>query len=334
LLRDPHRVQADESASLRAQRILGEQFMELWDEPTVRELYVNADGRVWANRSGVGRQATGLVLEEIAIVKFLGAIAAYRKETLTPEKPSLSAAMPESRFEGARLQGYIPPRAPGPGFNLRKHAAAVPTLASYLDRGAMTFEVFDLLLESIDARRNILVAGPTFSGKTTFLAAMIGAISERWPSHRLLIIEDTPEIRCPAPDYVLFRSLPGEELGQAINAEVVRVTPDRIFWAEFRNRSAFYCAELWTSGHPGGAASMHAESVEGALQRMDLLMLDGRKGSYARLIALAVDVVVVLERGAVGGQVRDIALVDGVTPRGRFRIRRPLSGSGSTATHG
>jgi Flp pilus assembly CpaF family ATPase len=327
VLRDPQRVQADESVSLRAQRILGEPFMELWDDPAVREIYVNSDGQVWVNRSGFGRQPTGLALDEIVLLKFLGSVAAYRKETLTPEKPSLQAAMPEARFGGARLQGYIPPRAPGPGFNLRKHAADVPPLSSYLDRGALSFDAFDLLLESIDQRRNILVAGGTFSGKTTFLCALIAAMAERWPSHRLLIVEDTPEIRCMAKDFVLYRTLPGEDMGPVINREAMRLTPDRIVCGEFRDRAAYYCADLWISGHPGGAASMHAETVDGALERMDMLMLDGRKGSFARLIARAVDLVVVLERGSVGGSVADLALVDGLDSRGRFRIRRPRAGA-------
>lgn len=301
--------------------------MTLWDDPAVRELYVNADGHVWMNRSGVGRQRAGLVLEEVAVLKFLGTVAAYRRETLTPEKPSLQAAMPEARFGGARLQGYIPPRAPGPGFTLRKHLAEVPPLESYLNRGAMTFEWFDLLLESIDQRRNILVAGPMFTGKTTFLCSLIGTIAERWPAHRLLIVEDTPEIQCSAPDSVLYRTLPGERMGPVINREAMRLTPDRIICGEFRDRAAYYCAGLWTTGHNGGAASMHADSVEGALERMDELMLDGRKGSYGRLIVRAVGLVVVLEKGKVGGQVADLALVDGLDTRGRFRVRRPRAGA-------
>jgi Flp pilus assembly CpaF family ATPase len=333
LLRDPQRVQTDESVSVRIQRILGEGFMALWDEPAVREIYVNSDGRVRVNRSGVGRQRTDVMLDEVAIVKFLGAVAAFRKETLTPEKPSLKAAMPSARFEGARLQGYIPPRAPGPGFTLRKHLAEVLPLTSYLDRGALSFAGFDLLLESVDQRRNILIAGATFSGKTTFLCALLAAVADRWPSHKLLIVEDTPEIRCTADDVEYYWTLPGEAMGPVINREAMRLTPDRIVCGEFRDRAAYYCADLWISGHPGGLASMHAETVEGALERMDMLMLDGRKGSYARLIARAVDLVVVLERGRVGGHVADLAVVDGLDSQGRFRIRRPRAGAGARTPH-
>jgi Flp pilus assembly CpaF family ATPase len=327
VLRDPEQVHADEAVSLRAQRILGEEVMRFWDEPAVRELYVNSDGRVWVKRNLEGRQQTGLRLEEVALRKFLGAVAAFRKETLTPEKPSLQAAMPALRFDGARLQGYIPPRAPGPGFTMRKHLAEVPALTSYVDRDALSFEWYDLLLESIDLRRNILIVGPTSSGKTTFLCSLLAEIGQRWPSHRLLIIEDTPEIQCTAPDYELYRTLPGEQMGAVINREVMRMTPERIVCGEFRDRAAYYAADLWTTGHNGGLASMHADSVEGGLERMDELMLDGRKGSYARLIARAVDVVVVLKAGPLGGHAADIALVDGLDSRGRFKVSRPRAGA-------
>lgn len=327
VLRDPDQPPADEAVSLRAQRILGEEVLRFWDDPAVRELYVNSDGRVWVKRSVVGRQLTGLRLEEAALRKFLGAIAAFRKETLTPEKPSLQAAMPHARFFGARLQGYIPPRAPGPGFTMRKHLAEVPPLTSYVDRGALSFAWYDLLLESIDRRRNILIVGATSTGKTTFLCSLLAEIGRRWPSHRLLIVEDTPEIQCTAPDYELYRTLPGEQMGAVINREAMRLTPERIVCGEFRDRAAYYAADLWVTGHNGGLASMHADSVEGGLERMDELMLDGRKGSYAKLIARAVDVVVVLEPGPIGGHAVDIALVDGLDSRGRFNIRRPRAGA-------
>jgi type IV secretion system protein VirB11 len=327
VIRDPQRVQTDESVSVRAQRILGENFMSLWDDPAVRELYVNADGEVWANRSGAGRQRAGLVLDEVAVLKFLGTVAAYRKETLTPERPSLQAAMPEARFQGARLQGYIPPRAPGPGFNLRKHAAHAPSLESYIERGALSFEEFDLLLESVDVRRNILVVGATGSGKTTFLNALIAATAERWPEHRLLIVEETPEILCTAPDCVLYRTLPGEAVGPAITREAMRLYPDRIWFGEYRDVAARHLFDLWTTGHNGGAATTHANSIQGGLLRTNRMMLNGRRGSYAELIAEGLGVVVLMERGPVGGVVADLGLVDGLDERGRFRILRPRAGA-------
>lgn len=327
MLRDTKRIQADEAVSLRVQRILGDQVLGHWDDPSVRELYVNSDGHVWVLRSVAGRQPTGLILDEVSIQKFLGVIAAYRGEILNPEKPVLRAAMPEPRFLGARLQGYVPPRAPGPGFTLRKHLEEVPPLARYLERGALSFEQFDFLLEAVDRRLNILIAGATASGKTTFLCSLLSEIVRRWPSHRLLIVEDTPEIRCDAEDVERYWPLPGAEIDQALNRELMRLTPDRVIWSEYADERARYCADVWVSGHEGGLATMHAGSVEGALDRTNELMLNGRVGSYMSLVARAVNVVVVLERGPVGGRVKDLALVDGLDSRGRFKIHRPRAGA-------
>jgi len=302
--------------------------MALWDDPAVRELYVNPDGQVWANRSGSGRERTPVILDEVSVTKFLGTVAAYRRETLTPERPWLQGAMPMLRFEGARIQGYIPPRAAGPGFNMRKHPSEAYTLDSYYTRGGVSGCQFDGLLAAIDKRRNILVVGPTGTGKTAFLGALIRATTERWPGHRLLVIEDTPEIRCSAPDAVLYRTVPGEKIGMQINTEAMRLTPDRIWCPEYRDRAAFYIANLWMSGHHGGGTSMHAGSLESALVRTNYLMLDGRRGSYARLIADTMNVLVLLEIGADGlPRCADFALVDGLDRRGRFFIRRPETGT-------
>lgn len=320
-------MQKDEATGLRVARLLGEGVMALWDDPAVRELYVNPDGRVWVDRGGVGRQSTGLVLHEVSVTRFLSVVAAFVGETLTPETPVLQGAMPHARFLGARLQGAIPPRDSGPRFNLRKHAPLVYPLESYLSRDTLTFEQYDLLLECVDSRRNILVVGGTVTGKTTFLNALIRAMTERWPTHRFLLAEDTPELQCAAEDFCSLRTLPGEPMGPAINREAMRMSPDRIICGEFRDKAAYYCADLWTTGHNGGAASMHANSVEGALRRMNRLALDGTRGSHAELIAEAVDVVVVLTKAEVGGRVSDLALVDGLDRRGRFRLSRPVAGA-------
>lgn len=330
MIRDPKRAKEDRDASVQAQRQLGQEIMELWADESVRELYVNWDGRVRVDRAGAGRQRTHLMIDEARVHGFLAVMAAFSGETLNRDHPSLSCAMPMEAFHGARLQGYIQPRSPAPGFNIRKHASVVYPLESYLDRKVLSFAQYDLLLECVDQRHNILVAGSTASGKTTFLNALIRAMAERCPGHRFLLVEDTAELQCKADDVVLIRTKPGEKMGPVINKEAMRLSPDRIVCGEFRDIAAFYAADLWTSGHDGGAASMHAKTVEGALRRMNRLMLNGRRGSFAELIAEAVQVVVVLERAITGPRVVDVAQVVGLGSRDRFHFRRPQAGALTT----
>jgi type IV secretion system protein VirB11 len=323
---DPVRAKQDESVSIQAARMLGDAFMELFDDPAVTELYVNPGGRLWVSRLGQGRCETPHVLQPVSIESFLNLMATHLGETLGRQQPRLQGEMPVTRFRKARLQGYLPPRAPAPGFNIRKHATAVFPLESYVDRGALSIDQYDLLVQAVDERANILVAGGTASGKTTFLNALILKMSERSPRDRFIIIEDTGELQCMAPDVAFLRPLPGESMGSVVK-EVLRLSPDRLFCGEFRDEAAYHCCDLWSTGHPGGAATTHAETVDGALNRMNRLALGGKDGSYADLVADAVDVVVILQKAKVGGKVVDFAFVDGLDERGRYNLERPVLGA-------
>lgn len=321
---DPVRARQDEAASVQAARMLGDGFMAHFDDPTVMEIYVNPDCRVRVDRSGSGRAPTSVVLQPSAVEQFLAYMAAHTGETLTPDKPTLSGPMPEARFARARLQGYIPPRAAGPGFNLRKHSTQVYPLESYVERGALSVDRYHLLIEAVEQQSNILIAGGTKSGKTTFLKAIIRAMSERFPHERFMFIEDTPELVCTGDDHVFLRTLPGESMAAPVK-EVLRLAPDRVFCGEFRDVAAYHVADLWSTGHPGGAATTHADDVDGALERMNRLALDGRQGCYKYLISQAVNVVAVIGRTPVGGRVTDLAMVNGLDSSGRFILERPVA---------
>ena len=152
-------------------------------------------------------------------------------------------------------------------------------------------------------------------------------MAERCPDHRFLLVEDTAELQCQADDVALIRTKPGEPMGPVINKEAMRLSPDRIICGEFRDKAAYYAADLWTTGHDGGAASMHSKTPEMALRRMNRLMLEGKRGSLADLIAEAVQVVVVLERARSGPRVSDVAQLVGLRRGDRFLFRRPQAGA-------
>lgn len=295
-----------------AARYLGDAFMEIFDSPETLEIYVNPDGRVWADRIGEGSVKTDLVLQPERTTQFLNVVAAYLGETLTHVHPAFGGAMPRTRFHGSRIQGYIPPRSRiGPGFNLRKHATRVFPLESYVERGALSWTMFDLLIQAIDNRMNILVAGGTSSGKTTFLNAIMAKAVERFPSHRFILIEDTPELQCTAEDQVPLTTLVGESMGVVVR-ETMRLKPVRPWCGEFRDSAAYHCCDLWSTGHPGGGATTHANDALGALERVNRLALDGKEGSYKWLVADAIQVVAIIQKTPVGGKVSDLAFVNGL----------------------
>ncbi|MDQ3605462.1 MAG: Flp pilus assembly complex ATPase component TadA [Gemmatimonadota bacterium] len=306
--------------------MLGDGFVELFEDPSVLELYVNPGGALWVDRIGAGRSPTPHRISHNRVEQFLNVMASHLGETLTPSRPTIQGELPATRFRRARLQGYLPPRAPAAGFNVRKHATEIFSLDSYLRRGAISLAHVERLVAAVDGHLNILIAGGTKSGKTTFVNALLREISERHPEERVVIIEDTAELQCAAADVVFLRTLPGESMAPLVR-ETLRLSPDRVFCGEFRDAAAYHCCDLWSTGHPGGAATTHADDAEGALHRTNRLALDGKGGSQMELVARAVNLVVVMRRSPRGGRVAELALVDGLDSRGRFRIERLAPGA-------
>src|SRR5688500_18901797 len=118
---------------------------------------------------------------------------------------------------------------------------------------------------AIEARRNVLVVGGTGSGKTTLLNACIEHIARTSPDHRLVIIEDTPEIQCSARNRVFLRSTTKVDMLQLLKA-TLRLRPDRILVGEVRGAEALVLLKAWNTGHPGGLATVHANDAASGLE--------------------------------------------------------------------
>jgi type IV secretion system protein VirB11 len=167
-----------------------------------------------------------------------------------------------------------------------------------------------VLERAIGLRKNILVAGSTGSGKTTLLNALIGEVFAQTPSVRIVVIEDTPEIRSPLPNTVFLRTSAGADATRLL-ASTLRLRPDRIFVGEVRDGSALALLKAWNTGHPGGMASIHANSACDALVRLDLLVREASVAPLPEVIAAAVDIVVFIERTETGRRVSEIISVEG-----------------------
>jgi type IV secretion system protein VirB11 len=163
-----------------------------------------------------------------------------------------------------------------------------------------------------------LVAGSTGSGKTTLLNALIGELHRQSAQERLVIIEDTPEIRSPLPNTVYLRTSAGADATRLL-ASTLRLRPDRIFVGEVRDGAALALLKAWNTGHPGGMASIHANSAVDALVRLDLLVREASVGALPEVIGAAVDMIVFIERTAWGRRVSQIIEVEGYE-NGRYII--------------
>src|SRR3546814_13859326 len=126
---------------------------------------------------------------------------------------------------------------------------------------------------AVRERRNILIAGGTSSGKTTLANALLAEIAEA--DERVILIEDTRELQCAAPDCVALRTKPGVVGLADLVRSTMRLRPDRIIVGEVRGPEALDLLKAWNTGHPGGIATVPANSAHAALYRLEQLIPEG-----------------------------------------------------------
>lgn len=303
-------------------RYLDAPVMRAFASDDVTEIYVNPqDGLLRLDTRSRGKIDTGERLDPTRVEMFLNTVAMYAKTTLGVDRPSLQAELPPGPFHGSRLQGFVPPLTCGPTFTIRKPPATVYALDHYVERGTLSVAYRDALRNAVDAHHNILVIGATNSGKTTFANALIQEMASRCVAERLVILEDTVELQCAAPDHLALRSTPGMSLAQLVKM-TLRTSPDRIIVGEVRDEAALDLLDAWATGHPGGVATLHASSPDGALLRLDRLAQRANVPSQIALIAEAIQVIVVMAGGAGGRHVAQLVAVRGLDPKGRFVLER------------
>jgi pilus assembly protein CpaF len=246
---------------------------ELLTDSAVEEVMVNGHDRVYVERRGrIERTEVRFPSEQAlrdAIERILTPLG-RRVDELSP--------MVDARLEdGSRVHVVIPPLAvDGPTMSIRRFSAARPGPRELVDLGTLTEELHDELRAAVGARRSILVSGGTGSGKTTLLNALSAFID---PDERVITIEDAAELRLRQPHVVRLESRPAnvEGRGQVTIRELLRgalrMRPDRIVIGEVRGGEALDLLMALNTGHEGALSTVHANSPEDALRRVETLAL-------------------------------------------------------------
>ena len=294
-----HDLKEQEAHSRRVEQIrryLGKSIVALFGDPKVVEIMANPDGQVYVERLGEGMTEFAQI-DPYSVQSVLGLMADFLHTTVSRDKPIVEGAMP-TEFLRSRFAGAIPPLVEGASFSIRLPARSVFTLNQYVERGIITEAQRDFLEQSLKERKNILVSGGTGSGKTTLSNALIDVISQSsGAGQRIVIIEDTRELQCSAPNVVQF--LTDDDAGIDMTRLLkltLRYRPDRILVGEVRDKAALALLKAWNTGHPGGIATLHANHPEAALLRLDQLCQEAGVPSQKDLIREAVDVVIQIAR--------------------------------------
>ncbi len=261
------------------------------------EVLVNPDGRVWVERIGRGRRAAGFSLAPIETERAIRLIATLTGAEVTRDRPIVSAELPP---RGERFEGVLPPVARAPCFAIRKPATCIISLADYVAAGVIDDRQCAVLHKAVASRANIIVAGGTGSGKTTLANALLAEIALL--NERVVILEDTRELQCAAEDAVALRTQAGAVTLSDLVRSTLRLRPDRIIVGEVRGPEALDLLKAWNTGHPGGIATLHANSARAALGRLEQLAMEASSSPPAALIAETVDLVVFIERGGPAGR--------------------------------
>jgi len=288
-------------------------------DAAVIEIMVNPDGTLRLDKLGEGRIDTGTIYEPAQVERIIRLVASHARSEVHAASPIVSAELPP-HGEGAseRFEGVLPPVSEAPCFAIRKPAAKIYTLDDYVAAGIMDELAAASLRAGVHYARNILVAGGTSSGKTTLANALLAEMGEL--DERVILIEDTRELQCAAPDTVALRT----RLGAVTIADLVRSTlrlrPDRIIVGEVRGREALDMLKAWNTGHPGGIATVHANSALSALYRLEQLVEEAVASAPKRLIAEAIDLIVFIAGRGLARRIETIARVDSVAADGSYAL--------------
>ena len=324
----------------KLKRELGETLLRFLADATTEDIVLNPDASLWVKRSGQGFARVG-EMPAAQAGSALSTIAAMRGTVLNHGHPILETELP---IDGSRFEGIVPPVVRQPVFAIRLRPKKIYTLNDYHSAGILTergdplnqnrqrddfaasvrgLKHSEIIRAAVLARKNLLVVGSTGSGKTTLVNAILHTLAELTPNDRVISIEDTIELQCPVQNYLDLRAVGSVTMLDCLRA-CMRLKPNRIVVGEVRGAEAHTLLKAWNTGHPGGAATVHANDALSGLARLESLVAEATSAPQQTLIAEAIDVVVFVDEETgipAGRKAREVLLVTGYRD-GRYLVEQ------------
>jgi P-type conjugative transfer ATPase TrbB len=303
MLREHYRTQN------KLKQDLGPMVLSALADDSIYEVLLNPDGLLWVD-GYQGKREYGKMSANAA-KNLINTVASVSDESITHKNPSFSGELwveINDVLKLFRFQAFIPPIVTYPSFAIRKRAGRVISLEEYLQDEIITFEQKQIIEHAVEQRKSILVVGGTQSGKTTFANAILNCIAMIHPQDRVIIIEDTNELRCDVKDSVTMRTSPAKTMNDLI-FDSMRMRPDRIIVGEVRGKEAHSLIKSWNTGHPGGLSTIHANSAKSGLLRLEQLIAESGITPVPEAIVEAVNVLVYIEKTKKGKKGRQVTSI-------------------------
>jgi pilus assembly protein CpaF len=279
--------------------------------PDYSEVCVNENGRVFIEAVGSNTmiELEGVAPTQVQLRHAVNAIARMLARREADEtNPILNARLPD----GSRIAAMLPPVTEGIVLTVRKFRPNWFTLAELVANATVSHAFCDQLTEAVARRENILISGPTGSGKTTLVKALLDLIPQE---ERVLLIEDTAELPLGRPNRVRFTAREGISIRDLLKASL-RHRPDRIIVGEVRDGAAYDLLQALNTGHAGSISTLHASSAAHALNRLARLALQADTGlpfgSIQSEIADAIQYVAHIERQGSRRRLTELIRINGL----------------------
>jgi type IV secretion system protein VirB11 len=289
---------------------------DLLDDDDVTDISRNPQSNaIWAISNKRGKALTPYTQSTDQAEQMIGAIVAQFRTEFNYNHPRFLGVLP---YHGARFTAARSPLVGGVMWTIRKPNQQILTFDDYLEAGIIPSKaIIERIRGYIEERKNIFVAGPMGSGKTTLANTLIAEIDRMHKGRdRWIIIEDTDELRCSNPDHVKFLTNPtlGIDWNDLI-ALSLRTTGTRIVLGEIRSAGRSLL-EAWQVGATGNVATIHGDNPDDVMRRFESILLKEGGAINRYEIYKTIGAIIVLNRIGIGRKVQHVVRLQGVTDNG------------------
>lgn len=280
--------------------------LEFLNDDSVTEIMINGPETIFVERRGFVEKTTARFEDANALMAAVRNIAQFVGRPIDDERPFLDARLPD----GSRIHAVVPPIARnGTTVAIRKFSKTKLSLKDLIDKKALTPEAARFLDVCLYLKKNIIVSGGTGSGKTTILGILA---SRCLPEQRILVLEDSAELKVNNQHVVFMEARPADEYGKGLVTlrdlvkSSLRMRPDRVIVGEVRGGEALDLISSMNTGHSGSMGTVHSNNPRECLTRLETLALMNESEMPVQAVraqvAAAINIVIQLSRIADGSR--------------------------------